>query len=77
MQPSEVLHRLHKKRARSLRGQGTHKSASHISLPNLLQEVLHPQSARPVGVVESQRYMDLEDYLSNPFVPFSSPKRAR
>lgn len=77
VEPSELLQRLHKKRARSHREHGAHKSVSHLSLPNVLQEVLHPQTVRPVGVVESQRYMDLEDYLSNPCVSFSSSKRAR
>ncbi|KAK4700228.1 hypothetical protein P7C70_g6023, partial [Phenoliferia sp. Uapishka_3] len=49
-------------------GLGHHKrtSSSH-TLPSLLHEVLHPNiDIRPVGVVESQRYMDLEDYLHNP-----------
>ncbi|KAI5478848.1 hypothetical protein MNV49_004580 [Pseudohyphozyma bogoriensis] len=55
-----------KKRARSQhRGHG--KSGSHISLPSLLHEVLHPNiDIRPVGLTESQRYMDLEDLLHNP-----------
>ncbi|BGP41609.1 hypothetical protein JCM10449v2_005600 [Rhodotorula kratochvilovae] len=42
-------------------------SSSHISLPSLLHEVLHPQlDVKPVGVVESMTYADLEDYLHNP-----------
>ena len=51
-----------KKRARSHHRGLLSSSESHISLPSLLHEVLHPNiDIRPVGVVESQRYMDLED----------------
>ncbi|KAM0749705.1 hypothetical protein T439DRAFT_326581 [Meredithblackwellia eburnea MCA 4105] len=70
---SDHLRPAHKKRARSHhRGHHSHhhhghKSSSHISLTSLLHEVLHPNiDIRPVGIVESQRYMDLEDYLHNP-----------
>ena len=42
------------------------KNASHVSLPSLLHDVLQPHEVRPVGFFESQRYMDLEDFLSNP-----------
>ena len=53
-----------KKRSRSQhRG---HHGKSATSLPSLLHDVLHIDVPRPVGVFESQRYMDLEDYLSNP-----------
>ncbi|SCZ92065.1 BZ3500_MvSof-1268-A1-R1_Chr5-3g08313 [Microbotryum saponariae] len=42
-----------------------HKNKSSASL---LHEILHPnvEIPRPVGMFESQRYMDLEDYLHNP-----------
>ncbi|GAA6062092.1 hypothetical protein JCM10212_002342 [Sporobolomyces blumeae] len=41
--------------------------ASHVSLSSLLHDVLHPHvDIKPVGVVESMAYADLEDYLSNP-----------
>lgn len=61
-----------KKRARS-HHRGHHgKSSSHISLPSLLHDVLHPNiDIRPVGVVESQRYMDLEDCE-----PLTQPSRS-
>ncbi|KAK4050247.1 hypothetical protein OIV83_003568 [Microbotryomycetes sp. JL201] len=44
------------------------REASHISLPSLLQDVLHAnvEVPRPVGLVESMRYADLEDQLANP-----------
>ncbi|GAA5961874.1 hypothetical protein JCM8115_001452 [Rhodotorula mucilaginosa] len=55
-----------KRRSRSRTRHGKH-SSSHASLPGLLHDVLHPQvDVRPVGVVESTVYADLEDYLSNP-----------
>lgn len=39
-------------------------------MPSLLHDVLHANIdvPKPVGVMESQRYMDLEDYLRNPSV---------
>ncbi|GAA5954631.1 hypothetical protein JCM3765_003834 [Sporobolomyces pararoseus] len=41
--------------------------ASHVSLSSLLHDVLHPQvDIKPVGLVASMRYADLEDFLSNP-----------
>ncbi|SCV72848.1 BQ2448_4385 [Microbotryum intermedium] len=42
-----------------------HKNKSSASL---LHDILHPnvEVPRPVGMFESQRYMDLEDYLHNP-----------
>lgn len=43
-----------------------HHSGSHISLPSLFTDAFHAQSVRPVGLMESQRYADLEDFLSNP-----------
>ncbi|GAA6054703.1 hypothetical protein JCM3770_000038, partial [Rhodotorula araucariae] len=62
-----------RRRSRSRNRSSTHAhghgkgSSSHISLPSLLHEVLHPQlDVKPVGVVESMTYADLEDYLHNP-----------
>ncbi|GAA6024554.1 hypothetical protein JCM11491_000604 [Sporobolomyces phaffii] len=44
-----------------------HHRASHVSLSSLLHDVLHPHvDIKPVGVVASMRYADLEDILSNP-----------
>ncbi|GAA6054812.1 hypothetical protein NBRC10513_007431 [Rhodotorula toruloides] len=70
--PEHHFHRMHysgangKRRSRS-RGRHGKGSSSHISLPSLLHEVLHPQiDVKPVGVVESTVYADLEDYLHNP-----------
>ncbi|GEM08584.1 brefeldin A sensitivity protein-related, DUF2421 containing protein [Rhodotorula toruloides] len=70
--PEQHSHRMHysgangKRRSRS-RGRHGRGSSSHISLPSLLHEVLHPQiDVKPVGVVESTVYADLEDYLHNP-----------
>jgi hypothetical protein len=41
--------------------------ASHVSLSSLLHDVLHPHvDIKPVGLVASMRYADLEDFLSNP-----------
>ncbi|GAA5882877.1 hypothetical protein JCM16303_006623 [Sporobolomyces ruberrimus] len=41
--------------------------ASHVSLSSLLHDVLHPHvDVKPVGLVASMRYADLEDILSNP-----------
>ncbi|GAA5893885.1 hypothetical protein JCM5296_004627 [Sporobolomyces johnsonii] len=43
------------------------KGASHVSLSSLLHDVLHPHvDIKPVGLVESMAYADLEDYLHNP-----------
>lgn len=57
--PEHHFHRMHysgangKRRSRS-RGRHGKGSSSHISLPSLLHEVLHPQiDVKPVGVVES------------------------
>ncbi|ORY69419.1 hypothetical protein BCR35DRAFT_307980 [Leucosporidium creatinivorum] len=57
-----------KRRSRSHHRHHHGKSSSHISLPSLLHDVLHANIdvPKPVGVMESQRYMDLEDYLHNP-----------
>ena len=56
----------HKERSRSRHRGHHHKSSSHVSLSHLLHDVLHPTiDTRRVGVVESQRYADLEDMLSN------------
>lgn len=57
-----------RKRSKSRHRTGhTHKSSSHLSLSSLLHDVLHPHiDTRRVGVVESVRYADLEDYLANP-----------
>lgn len=61
------LSRLKKKK---IRGHMHTRSGSHTSLPSMLHDILQPQGIRPVGLVESQRYMDIEDFLSNPFVSF-------
>jgi len=45
------------------------EGASHVSLSSLLHDVLHPHvDIKPVGLVASMRYADLEDFLSNPLV---------
>lgn len=70
-------HHHHERRSHSKRRSRSHHrhhagtSASHISLPSLLHDVLHANIdvPKPVGVIESQRYMDLEDYLRNPSAP--------
>lgn len=55
-----------KERSRSRHRGHHHKSSSHVSLSHLLHDVLHPNiDIRKVGVVESQRYADLEDMLGN------------
>ncbi|GAA5958870.1 hypothetical protein JCM10213_009045 [Rhodosporidiobolus nylandii] len=52
---------------RRSRSRNRHKGSSIISLPSLLHDVLHPNlDIKPVGVIESTAYMDLEDYLGNP-----------
>ncbi|GJN90426.1 hypothetical protein Rhopal_003437-T1 [Rhodotorula paludigena] len=51
-----------RKRSRSRNRHGKGGSSSHISLPSLLHEL----DVKPVGVVESMTYADLEDYLHNP-----------
>ncbi|GAA6020046.1 hypothetical protein JCM10207_006768 [Rhodosporidiobolus poonsookiae] len=56
----------HGRRSRSRTRHGKHTSSSHVSLPSLLHDVLHPHlDVRPVGVLESAKYGDLEDYLHN------------
>ncbi|GAA5852458.1 hypothetical protein JCM9279_003454 [Rhodotorula babjevae] len=66
--PREKRRRSRSKNRSSPHGHGHGKnSSSHISLPSLLHDVLHPQlDVKPVGVVESMTYADLEDYLHNP-----------
>lgn len=55
-----------RERSRSRHRGHHHKSSSHVSLSHLLHDVLHPNiDTRRVGVVESQRYADLEDMLGN------------
>ena len=55
-----------KERSRSRHRGHHHKSSSHVSLSHLLHDVLHPNiDTRRVGLVESQRYADLEDMLGN------------
>lgn len=55
------------KRGKGLLGSHLHH-LSQKSLP-LFHELLHPhREVRPIGLVESERYMDLEDYLHNPLV---------
>ncbi|GAA6035596.1 hypothetical protein JCM8097_004920 [Rhodosporidiobolus ruineniae] len=58
----------HSSRRRSRSRQRHHKhSSSHMSIPSLLHDVLHPQlDIKPVGVLQSATYADLEDYLHNP-----------
>ncbi|GAA5957141.1 hypothetical protein JCM21900_003109 [Sporobolomyces salmonicolor] len=56
----------HQKRQSRSRHRHT-KGASHVSLSSLLHDVLHPHvDIKPVGLVESMAYADLEDYLHNP-----------
>ncbi|KAK4049887.1 hypothetical protein OIO90_005276 [Microbotryomycetes sp. JL221] len=57
----------HRRRPRS-RHRGNRDRTSHLSLPSLLHDVLHAnvEVPRPVGLVESMRYADLEDQLANP-----------
>lgn len=49
-------------------GKRGHGGSSHVSLPSLLHDVLHPHidAPKPVGIQESLRYLDLEDLLHNP-----------
>ncbi|GAA5852185.1 hypothetical protein JCM8547_006692 [Rhodosporidiobolus lusitaniae] len=58
----------HRHRRRSRSRQRHHKhSSSHISIPSLLHDVLHPNlELRQVGVLESTAYADLESLLHNP-----------
>lgn len=56
----------HQKKSKGGRPSGNLRRNSSHSLPHFLSEAFHHHGVRPVGVVESQRYMDLEDYLSNP-----------
>lgn len=38
----------------------------HSSVNSLLHDVLHPhREVRPIGLIESERYMDLERFLGN------------
>lgn len=54
-------------RSRQRNGNRNRERASHVSLSSLLHDVLHPHvDIKPVGVVASMRYADLEDILSNP-----------
>ncbi|GAA5991944.1 hypothetical protein JCM11641_001599 [Rhodosporidiobolus odoratus] len=62
---SSPSHRRSRRRSRSRNRHGK-SSSSHISIPSLLHDVLHPVlDIKPVGVIESTAYMDLEDYLHN------------
>ncbi|KAJ3016932.1 hypothetical protein HKX48_003802, partial [Thoreauomyces humboldtii] len=74
-----VLSQLESKRPRSVssghsqrhhqRGStGTKKSTGHPSLHGFMIDALQSSvdMPKPVGVMESQRYMDLEDYMNNP-----------
>ncbi|KAM0786302.1 hypothetical protein ACM66B_001780 [Microbotryomycetes sp. NB124-2] len=66
--PHQSYHGWHHRRRPRSKHRGGPREASHLSLPSLLQDVLHAniEVPRPVGLIESMRYADLEDQLANP-----------
>ncbi|GAA5894372.1 hypothetical protein JCM6882_007642 [Rhodosporidiobolus microsporus] len=58
--------RNNRRRSRSRQRHNKH-SSSHVSIPSLLHDVLHPNlDVKPIGLIESAAYADLEDLLHNP-----------
>ncbi|GAA5833075.1 hypothetical protein JCM11251_006506 [Rhodosporidiobolus azoricus] len=63
---SHATSRHDRRRSRSRQRHNKH-SSSHISMPSLLHDVLHPNlDIKPIGLIESSAYADLESLLHNP-----------